>query len=208
MLWGHGELYIQVLCQIILLFFLFNSESVKLTELSLLQTLTCFSVACSQESLWPMWTPAWRGTRRQPPSTLVRGSTCWTWSPLARQSRRLQTHGNNLNCCSLLVFCPSSSAPIIWSTATPGGLFSKYNLLKWRNVPFSPLYDCCFSFLIFCCLFWESLFFGYRAGTILIWLGQRKKYLKGFPLGTCVLQTRWLNHMKVLCQNEYVVLDL
>lgn len=63
------------------------------------------------------------------------------------------------------------------------------------------------GFLFSVVYFWESLFFGNCAGTILIWLWQRKKkYLKGSFLGTCFLQTRWWNHMKVLLQN--FVLDL
>lgn len=154
-LWGHGDLIHWGVLANHTSLSLFNSESIKLPACSLLRSLTCCSVACSQEWLWPTWTPAWPDTRHQPPSTLARGSTCWTWSPLARRSRRLQTHGNNWNNIQLFItsFCPSSSAPIIWSTAPPGGLLSKYNLSKWRNVPSLPLYDCCFSFLLFCCLF-------------------------------------------------------
>lgn len=118
-------------------------------------SLTRVSVACSQEWLWPTWTPAWQDTKRQPPWTLVRGSTCWTWSPLARRSRRLPTHGNNwkraLLAILVLVLFHSFSSTV---NSNPQRIFKQMqSLTKWRNIPFLPLYDHYFRFLIFCHLF-------------------------------------------------------
>lgn len=123
---------------------------------SLRHILTCCSLACSQESLWPTWTPAWQVTRRQPAPTLVRGSTCWTWSPLDRRSPRLQIPGSRLNSTIvLLCFWASSLAPIIWPTATPGGLLSKYNLSKWRTVPSLPFCMIVVLVLLFTVVYFE-----------------------------------------------------
>lgn len=91
--WGVGALLWITLTYSPLIFFLLLNTEEPAVRVRL--SLTRVSVACSQEWLWPTWTPAWQDTRRQPPWTLVRGSTCWTWSPLARRSRRLPTHGNN-----------------------------------------------------------------------------------------------------------------
>ena len=81
--------------------------------------------------------------------------------------------------------------------SNPGGLLSK---CKWRNVPFLPLYDCCFSFSYFPCLFWNSPFFvivqkpfGFDRGK------EKNKYLKSFLPGTCVLQTGWLDDGVIMC---------
>lgn len=114
-------------------------------------SLTRVSVACSQEWLWPTWTPAWQATRHQPPSTLVRGSTCWTWSPLARRSRRLPTPGNNWK-CALLAILVHVQVHSFSSTvnSNPQRIFKQIQSLnKWRNIPFLPLYDHYFRFLIF-----------------------------------------------------------
>lgn len=182
------------------LFSLIHIKSIKPTACSLLHTLIRRSVACSQESPWPTWTPAWQVTRRQPPSTLVRGSTCWTWSPLARRSPRLQTHGNNLNRTMLLivrVFLSNFLSSNIMVDSNPGGLLSK---CKWRNVPFLPLYDCCFSFSYFPCLFWDSPFFVIAQKPFWFDRGKEKnKYLKSFLPGTCVLQTGWLDDGVIMC---------
>lgn len=105
-------LYVQGLCPITLLF---SSSTDKTSNWSQAppSPLTCCFVFYSQESLWPTWTPAWQVTRHQPLSTLVRGNTCWTWSPPAPRSRRLRTHGNNVNSSllSLLVFV---QVPQLW----------------------------------------------------------------------------------------------
>lgn len=79
------------------------------------------TAACSQEWPWPTWTRAWPVTRPRPLWTPVRESTCWTWSPLALPSRRLQTRGNNcINGALLFRNCVQAPhLPITWSAAPP-----------------------------------------------------------------------------------------
>lgn len=162
-----------------------------------------------------MWTPAWQVTGHQPASTLVRGSTYWTWYPLARQSRRLQTHGNNWNDTQLYIIsiCPSSTTPKICSTAPPWGL--SYNLWKWRNVPSIPyvwLLFLVFSFSVVyfkvCCLVTADHFDLIGA--------KKKQILEGLLPGTSVLQTGSLSDhmirvnvcMEYYDKNKYSVLGL
>lgn len=177
-LWGGGSALSQT--YFFSLFAQHQQHSVRLS-------LTRVSVAFWQEWLWPTSTPAWQATRRRPRWTLGRGSTCWTWSPLARRSRRLPTHGNNwkrplLPILALVQFHSFSSMV----NSSPQRIFKQIQSLnKWRNIPLLPLYDHYFRFLIFCRLFSEFQVIGKCVGSIWIESTQKEwKHLKEYFLGT------------------------
>lgn len=145
----------------------FTLESNSAMASSPFQTLTRSSAACSQESPWPTWTPAWQVTRRQPPLTPARGSTCWTWSPLARQSHRQQTLGNSFTSATYSEILSSLSVLLKWSNSTTQRTVSKINLLKVkRRSLFSSVWllnlvlFVIFFSLFFVCVFFSVTIFG------------------------------------------------
>ena len=98
-----------------------------------------------------MSTQVFPAIRPHPPSTLVRGSTFWTWFHRARSPRQ-QTRGNKVQKNYLILFIVIEvttffSVPIIWSTALPRGRLRKYSLLKQMFL--LTCYGLCYSFLYF-----------------------------------------------------------